>query len=83
VISNRSINSIFWISSAIKTHDGGFLSLDYPSSGTIEIKKDDMNETFQWKNDEIKKTPWRIKKVIQTSDDDFVIMGVVKKMPKC
>ena len=76
--STDNLGNIF-----IPTKDGGFFSLYYPASGTIEMKKVDINNTLQWKNDEIKKTPGRIKKIMQTSDDGFVIMGATKKMSRC
>jgi hypothetical protein len=91
VTSSGSIKNLD--SAFIPTNGGGFLSIRLPQfyadeTGTykeIEIKKIDKDGIDEWKNTENKKRigEWTIKKVIQTSDDGYVIMVANKKMSKC
>jgi hypothetical protein len=89
VTSSGSIKNLD--SAFIPTKDGGFLSIGLPVFNAaetdlkIEIKKLDKNGILDWKNIEIKKSirGWTVKKVIQTSDDGYVIMVANKKMSKC
>ncbi|HSA38456.1 MAG TPA: hypothetical protein P5013_06170 [Methanoregula sp.] len=91
VTSSGSINNLESV--FIPTNGGGFLTIRLPQFYAdeisvykeIEIKKIDKDGIDEWKNTEIKKRidEWTIKKVIQTSDDGFVIMVAKKKMSKC
>ncbi|RPI40336.1 MAG: hypothetical protein EHM53_02430 [Methanoregulaceae archaeon] len=86
--SIKNLDSVF-----IPTNGGGFLSIRLPQfyadeTGIykeIKIKKIDKDGIDEWKNTENKKRigEWTIKKVIQTSDDGYVIMVANKKMSKC
>jgi hypothetical protein len=85
--SITNLDSIF-----IPTNNGGFLSIRKPivnadeTSGNkeIEIRKIDKDGALEWKNsDNTNSIGGTIKKVIQTSDEGYVIMVANKKMSKC
>jgi hypothetical protein len=86
--SIKNLDSVF-----IPTNDGGYLSIRLPlfragetdSKKDIEIKRLDKDGMIRWKNTGNTKEigEWRIKKIIETSDDGFVIMVANKKMARC